>query len=236
MIAINRRVAGLVVLVLLATGLTACWDSEPNQRKAFIAFLQTRIIDKPGLHIPIMSEKDVSDFGPYADHYRILNGFHHQLDANVSKDLQKAAQFGRPKSLEELRSQRALMPLMMETMAKLKAELAKAEADAEAARMALKQPPDLKAVYDKAYERMVTRAAQLFRDLMPTVEAVLPPIGALAAFLDENRANIELRGNQITVKNEAVRAKLAAMIDEVTKLTRAVTEGQRKMQAFASGR
>ena len=232
----TRRVfalGGVFAIVVLTAG---CFDKEPEQRKAFITFLQTRIIDRPGLRIPILSDKDISDLGPYADHYRVLNGFHHRLDTTISKDLQRAAQFGRPKSLEELRSQRALIPVMTDTMAKLKAELAKAEADADAAHKSLKQPPDLKIVYDKAYERMVTAPARLFRDLMPLVEAVLPPIGTLAAFLDDNRGTIELKGNQIAVKNAAVRAKLAALIDEVTKLGQAVTDGQRKLQAFATGR
>ena len=42
------RAAGIA---LLAVVLVAC-DDEPAERKAFIAFLQTRIIDKPGLHVP----------------------------------------------------------------------------------------------------------------------------------------------------------------------------------------
>lgn len=53
--------AGVVILALTTAG---CFDNEPQQRRAFITFLQTRIIDKPGLHIPIMSDKDVADFGP----------------------------------------------------------------------------------------------------------------------------------------------------------------------------
>jgi hypothetical protein len=232
----TRRVFALGGVLAIAFMTAGCFGKEPEQRKAFIAFLQSRVIDRPGLHIPIMSDKDVADFGPYADHYRILNGFHHRLDNNVSQDLRRAAQMGRPQSLEELRNQRALIPAMTDTMAKLKAELAEAEADADAAHAALNHPPDLKAVYDKAYERMVTRPARLFRELMPLIETTLPTIGALAAFLDDNRGTIELKGNQVAVKDEAVRARLAALIDEATKLAQAVTDGQRKLQAFATGR
>jgi len=47
-----------------ALATAGCFNSEPQQRRAFITFLQTRIVDKPGLHIPIMSEKDVADFDP----------------------------------------------------------------------------------------------------------------------------------------------------------------------------
>jgi hypothetical protein len=71
----SRRAFALAGALVLALATGGCIDSEPQQRRAFITFLKTRVIDKPGLHIPIMSDKDVTDFGPYADQYRIMNGF-----------------------------------------------------------------------------------------------------------------------------------------------------------------
>ena len=85
-----RRTAIVVALVGVALGLAACGGDEPAQRKAFIEFLQTRIIDKPGLHIPIMSDQDVANLGPYADQYRIMNGFHHELDATYLERISHA--------------------------------------------------------------------------------------------------------------------------------------------------
>jgi hypothetical protein len=61
---LNRRAFALTGTLVLALATAGCFDNEPQQRRAFIAFLQTRIIDKPGLHIPIMSDHDVADFGP----------------------------------------------------------------------------------------------------------------------------------------------------------------------------
>ena len=50
----SRRqfLAGLSVTFLLA----GCGDDEPKQRKAFIEFLQTRIVDKPGVHVPRLND------------------------------------------------------------------------------------------------------------------------------------------------------------------------------------
>jgi hypothetical protein len=233
---LTRRVVAFAGVLALMLATAACFDKEPAQRKAFITFLQTRVIDKPGLHIPIMSEQDVTDLGPYADHYRVLNGFHHRLDAKVSTDLQRAAQIGRPKSLEELRDQRALFPAFNSTMAALRTELDKAEADAEAARKALKQPADLKAVYDKAFERMVTIPARGFRELFPLLDAMLPAIGEVAVYLDEHRDTIELHGNQVTAKNTAVRDRLAQLMDNAEKASAGAAEGQRKLRAITMGR
>jgi len=233
---VTRRVFAFASLLLVTLGTAACGDDEPKQRQAFMAFLQSRVLDRPGLHIPVMSDKDIADFGPYADHYRVLNGFHHRLDNTVSKDLQRAQQLGTPRSLEELRSRRSAIPIVASAMAKLRAELDKAEGDADSARKALKQPPDLKAVYDKAYERMVERPARFFREMMPVVDAMLPAIGALAAFLDDNRDTIELKGNQTVVKSETVRAKLAALIADATKSAEAAADGQRRLRTLVEGR
>ena len=77
---LSRRLLAFAGVLALALSLAGCFDNEPAQRAAFVKFLQTRIIDKPGLHIPILSDKEIADLGPYADQYRIMNGFHHRLD------------------------------------------------------------------------------------------------------------------------------------------------------------
>ena len=120
MFKLSRRTAVLAALVTLALGLAGCFGQEPAQRKAFIEFLQNRIINKPGLHIPIMSDQDVANFGPYADQYRIMNGFHHRLNAAISTDFARAMQIGSPRSLDELVQHRAMLPIVRQGMTKMK--------------------------------------------------------------------------------------------------------------------
>ena len=42
----------LVLAAALPFMLAACGDKEPEQRAAFTQFLQTRIVDKPGVRVP----------------------------------------------------------------------------------------------------------------------------------------------------------------------------------------
>jgi hypothetical protein len=232
----SRRAFALAGALVLALATGGCIDSEPQQRRAFIAFLKTRVIDKPGLHIPILSDKDVADFGPYADHYRIMNGFHHKLDASISKDLARAMQIGTPRSLEDLRDHRAILPVLKAGMVNMKSELAKAEADADTARKALKQPPDLKAVFDIAYDHMVITPAKVFRELAPLIQGMLPAIEDLAAYLDEHRDTIAFRGGSPVVSDPATRATLTALMDAAGKAAQASEEGKRKLRAMAEGK
>jgi hypothetical protein len=232
----SKRAAVAAALISFALLLAGCFGQEPAQRKAFIEFLQTRIIDKPGLHIPIMSDQDVANFGPYADQYRIMNGFHHRLDAAIAKDFARAMQIGSPRSVEDLVQHRALLPTITQGMAKMKTAIEKALADADAAHAALKQPPDLKVVYDKAYEHMVTKPANVFRELIPIMVSGLPVIEKLAAFLDEHRNAIEYRGGMPFTRDARMRPQLDALLQEAVKVSEASAEGKRKLRLMAEGK
>ena len=227
-----RRAAVIAAISSIAVLLAGCFGNEPAQRAAFIEFLQKRIIDKPGLHIPIMSDQDVANFGPYADHYRIMNGFHHQLNAATSKDFARAMQIGSPRSIEELVQHRALLPTISQGIAKMKTDIDKALADADAAHAKLQQPPDLKAVYDKAYERMVARPANVFRELIPMMLAGLPVIEKIAAFLDEHRDAIEYRGGTPYTRDARLRLQLEALMQDGARVAAASEEGKRRLRAF----
>jgi hypothetical protein len=232
----SRRAFALAGVLVLALATAGCFDNEPQQRRAFITFLQTRIIDKPGLHIPIMSDQDVADFGPYADHYRIMNGFHHKLDASISKDLARVMQIGNPRSLEDLRDHRDIFPVLKRGMANTKTDPDKAEGEADAAHKALKQPPDLKTVYDIAYDRMMTAPAKVFRELGPMIEDILPAIEEVAAYLDEHRDTVAFLGGSPVVSDPAARAKLAALMEAAGRAAQASEEGKQKLRAMAEGK
>lgn len=233
---LGRCLFALVGIFALALATAGCFDNEPQQRRAFITFLQTRIVDRPGLHIPIMSDKNIADFGPYAGHYRIMNGFHHKLDDSIAKDLARAMQVGTPRSLEDLRDHRDILPVLKTGMANMKANLDKAEGDADAAHKALKQPADLKAVYDIAYARLVTAPARVFREIGPIIESTLPALEDLATYLDGHRDTITFRGGSPVVTHPATRAKLTTLMEAAGKAGQASEEGKRKLRAMADGK
>jgi DUF3053 family protein len=231
-----RRLFAFTAVLFLALATAGCLDNEPQQRRAFITFLQTRIIDKPGLHIPVLSDKDIADLGPYADHYRVMNGFHHNVDASISKDLATAMQFGTPRSLEDLRNHREILPVLRSAMSKMKDDLDRAQAEADAKHKALRQPPDLKAVYDIAYDRMVTKPAAVFSEIVPVITGFLPSIDELATYLDEHRDTITFRAGAPVVTDPAVREKLATLMQAAGTAADAADEGKRKLRAMVEGK
>ena len=223
------------MLVAVTSGL-ACCGKDDAQRAAFITFLQNRIINKPGLHIPILSEKETADIGPYADQYRIMNGFHHKLNDAISADIDRMIKIGNPRSVQELADHRAILPVLKTSLEKMQSALDKAEAEADTARKALKQPPDLKAVYDAAYDHMVTKPAAAYREVIALMQRAFPAVADLAAFLDEHRNVIEYRGGTPVTNDPAARSRLAALMEAATHSSKLSEEGKRKMRAMLEGR
>jgi Protein of unknown function (DUF3053) len=232
----SLRLAAIVVaLAVLAPGLAGCGE-DASQRAAFITFLQNRIINKPGLHIPILSDKEIADIGPYADQYRIMSGFHHKLNEAISGDMARIMEIGNPRSLQELSDHRAILPVLKSSMAKMSDALDKAEADADAAHKALQQPPDLKTVYDAAYEHMVTKPAAAYREVIALMQSAFPAVADLAAYLDEHRGVIEYRSGAPVSSDPVVQSKLAALMEAAMQSSQKSEEGKRKIRTMIEGK
>jgi hypothetical protein len=234
MFALSRRAAILFTFAAVAPNLGGC-NEEAGQRAAFIGFLQNRIINKPGLHIPILSNKEIADIGPYADQYRIMSGFHQRLNEAIAGDIDRATKIGSPHSLQELADHRAILPLLKASMSKMKDALDKAEADADAAHKSLQQPPDLKTVYDTAYEHMVTKPAEAYRQIVSLMLSAFPAVADLAEYLDAHRDAISYRGDAPVSNDPAVQSMLVTLMKEAAKSSEISAEGKRKMRAMLGG-
>ncbi len=99
------RAAALPLLVLSA--LSACGDDDAAQRKAFIAFLQTRIVDKPGIHVPHPTADESKAWGSYASQYAIITGFNDALSEHVTAPTSRAVSRGAVTSLQDLIARRS---------------------------------------------------------------------------------------------------------------------------------
>jgi hypothetical protein len=83
-----------VLVALALVGLTGCEDKEAQQRKAFIEFLQTRILDQPGTRAPQLTDAQIERFGDYTKQYVIISDFHKTMDNSVSGQLRDAVARG----------------------------------------------------------------------------------------------------------------------------------------------
>lgn len=187
--------------------LTACGPNEAPQRKAFIQFLQTRIVDKPGVHVPKLTAEETAAFGDYATHFAVIADFNATLDRAVSAPLRHAIEAGAPRSLEEVVTRRQDIAAVAAGMATIRGALDEQLRVADAAHAALKQPDDLKPVYDAAYARDVTMPARAMADIFPDVDEAMKAILALADFLAEHHDAVKIQGSMIQTADPAGRRR-----------------------------
>jgi hypothetical protein len=222
-------------VVLIALALLGCGDNEATQRKAFIEFLQTRIVDKPGIHVPHLTAEEAAAFGDYAKHYAVIADFNAALDDAVSKPMQQAIANGTPHSLSEVMARRQDIAAVGEGMAKIQAALDRELAKADAAHAALKQPDDLKPVYDAAYARDVTMPAKVWADIFPDVAETMTSMLALADFVAAHHEAVKIQGAVIQTSDPSLQPALAGMLDKVREKGEAINKAQQRLNALIVG-
>ncbi|MDR2208710.1 MAG: DUF3053 domain-containing protein [Azoarcus sp.] len=222
---ITRVLVSFVALLAVFT-LAGCGGNEPEERNAFITFLQTRILDKPGLAVPAMNAENKKAFGSYAAHYQII------LDFNAS--MNEATKFigevnglqvkfnslqGLQDNWQELTPLRAKFPEIEQT---LTSELHKAQT----ARDALKQPDDLKPVYDQAFAKTVTDPAEAFKNVLPAMVKSFQAMEDLGHFLSDNKSRIEISGTMLGIQDPALQNQFEKLNDKY------MTEAQSLVEAY----
>ena len=223
--------AGVVLLALLVAG---CND-EPAQRKAFITFLQTRIIDKPGLHVPHLTPEEAKSFGDYAKQYAIITDFNDGLDHSIAMPMQEAMTRGAIHSIDEVVTRHADFVAARNGIAQLRFALDKQIAGADAAHAELKQPDDLKPVFDKAYDRDVTIPAKAFADIFPDLSDALTAIVDLGDFLEKHKNKVTINGPLLQTSDPALQPQLAALVNALAAKNEAITKAQEHLRTVLNG-
>lgn len=232
MTVVNRLRAGVAVLIML--GLAACGDSEADQRKAFIGFLQTRIVDKPGVHIPHPSDAEIKSFGPYASHYAVFVDFLNNSDLTaMSKTLYE--------SLPRLNSAQDIVDHRMEirSAGRQIGEVFKGAdlklAETNKARAALQQPDDLKAVYDAAFDKIITKPMQGFHDAVPIALDIVTAAANLGDYMHDHRDKVKIVGSVPQAVDAKTQAEVNALAAKLTANGKRFNEAQQRLRVILQG-
>jgi hypothetical protein len=225
------RAAWVMVFAILLVG---CND-EPTERKAFIDFLQTRIIDKPGIHVPHLTAEETKSFGPYAEQYAIITNFNDGLDKSVAKPMAAAIDRGAIRSLNDVVTRHADFVSARDGIGQLRQAIDQQLATADAAHAALKQPDDLKPVFDKAYERDVTIPAKAFTDIFPDLSQALTAIVDLGNFIDQHKDKITIDGPILRTSDPSLQPQLSALVNALTAKNEAINKAQEHLRVVMNG-
>jgi hypothetical protein len=233
MMSIFNRAARVVVPMLFAAVLAACGDSEADQRSAFIKFLN-EVNGRSGVHILNPTPDEEKAFGPYLQHYAVITDYAKDMNAAMLAFRDRIQRFGvgpgsLPRTVEQMAAAPQDLPAVKADLEKMEQALETRLAKAKADRAALKQPDDLKAVYDKTFDKLVAVPSTA----LITSEKVLDDgIDASIKLVDY----ISTHRNKLVVSGTSIEAKDQRTLNEIAPLLKAHQEaGERFVAAQRAG-
>jgi hypothetical protein len=102
-------------------------------------------------------------------------------------------------------------------------------------RETLKQPDDLKAVYDKAFDKTVTLPANAFREAVPLAQNIIDAAANVGDYVAGHPDTVRISGGQLQPTNARTQAELAALVNALTAQGARFNEAQRKVRAAVTG-
>ena len=220
-LAYTRRVAVLAaVLILCALCLSACSSSaESEQRKAFIAFLNT-VLERQSPVVPELTRETRKTFEEYADQYGIIETFNKNM-VTVIRDSTQVMGLKISDSVSDLMRQKDDIAASKKDVHALVQKLRKNLDTANSAKAALKQPEDVQKVYGTVFQKFVTRRGESALNAFSSMEKALSAASGLLDFIDSHSEDLEVSGRSVSVKNPAVESEL---LQHTTAITDATTE------------
>ncbi|MGY0160782.1 DUF3053 domain-containing protein [Edwardsiella tarda] len=200
-----------VMALFLVTQLSGCGDSDKEQQKAFIDYLQNTVM-RSSVTIPTLSEAQKQQLGHYASDYAVLvtfsQNFGRAMDASMTPLFNTLQQIRAP---QDYLAQRDRLQQELGALNMLGQQIQSAKAQADSAYTTLKQPEEVKAVFDKAFNKVVTGPSNAIMPMIPQAAAVAQTLVQVGDFLQN-------LGPQARFDNQGVQLQTQAQVDQYNQL------------------
>ncbi|TWI58626.1 Protein of unknown function (DUF3053) [Pseudomonas duriflava] len=224
-----RHFVFALLLIVLFPGLLSACSNEDRQRKAFTNFLQTRIINKPGVHVPVLTDKEKQIFGDYVAYYAVMEDFQASLNHRIRQPLAEALKQLFSLSMSEALQRREAIELARIQIENLPTLIKEELNKADAKRRTLSQSEPLLAVYDQAYNRVITQPAEAVNRLLPSAHEALTTVVDTLDYINAHADVINLNGSMIEVSDLKVQKELNARLQTLAVQSRSVIQSQRTL-------
>jgi hypothetical protein len=236
---INRRVVSFAALILVAVGLAACGDSEPDQRKAFIAFLE-EINHRAGVHFLNPKPEEIKAFGGYLAHYKVITDFNSDFGVIVVEHEARMKKLGvgpgnQAHTLADMIERRPSYPAVKDATVQFMQAIAARVGKANAERSALKQPDDLKAVYTRVFDKLITAPTQAMANSDKVLLEFTDSSARVVDYINDHRGKLTVSGAQVQTNDPRIRAELGALFAAQQEVMKRFQEAQREGQRLLQG-
>ena len=226
-----RKVFPFLFAGLALLALSAC-SNEAGERKAFIEFLQMRIVDQPGLRVPKLTDEEQKSLGRSAAQYAVIGDFNDSMGKafnEASPAIQTMASLSTPQALVQ---GQARIGEARAALAKVKGQLGDQLSKTQADRAKLEQPDDLKTVFQAAYEKTVVKPSELMLKVLDQTDGILAEAQDFSAFLKANEASVTFNGPLVEVNSPALLEELNAHLGALNDKRQKLMELQSELNAM----
>ncbi len=233
--ALSRRSALLSLASVTTLGLTGCFDNEQKQAETFAAFLETRLLERKTAGLPRPNDDERKSFGRFAADYDVILAFNMTMNQSVGGkigDVMRRGAFSRAQELIERRDDIVTAREAMQAMAKA---LDSAMAEANDAKSRMRHPDALKAVYDKAFDRTITRPAGIMREVFPAIDKVFAQSLDFSDFLARNKADFQFNGAIAQTSKPQLLQEFNRRAQELNATGQELMAAQRSLQDMLRG-
>lgn len=176
--------------LLMVVSLSGCFDKEGDQRKAFTDFLQNTAL-RSGERLPSLTTDQKKQFGPLVSDYAIIYGFSQQItqamDSGIKPVVDSVNAIREP---QNYLTQRDALRQANGSLGVLSQQIQNARMQADSAHSALKQPDDLRGVYDKVYQQVVTNPANAMQPLIPAAQTLTAQLVQVGDFIEQQQQRV----------------------------------------------
>ncbi|WP_254592779.1 DUF3053 domain-containing protein [Pectobacterium polaris] len=219
-----------VLVILAALQLAACGDSEADQRKAFVAFLQSVQAQQDG-KLPTLTEEQKKSFGNFTNDYAILTTFSQQFNQAVSGSLTPMlGQISRIRVPKDYLTQRDDLRQSIGAMNLLSQHVQAAKVQADNAHRLLKQPEEVQIPYELLYARTVIQPTNALLPAIPNAIAFAQSLIQIGDFLQAqgdqavfNGASVQFRTPQQVAQYNSMVAALPLQQQNLMNALRGIT-------------
>lgn len=224
------RVWAPLAAVFFALLVTACGDKEPEQRKAFIDFLQNTVM-RSGEHLPALSEDQKQKFGNYVGDYAIIYGFSQQVNKAVDDGLKPVVdQLTAIRVPQDYLTRRDALRQASGSLNVLGQQIQSAKTQADSSKAALKQPDDLKQVYDTVYNKVVTQPANSLTPLLPALQSLSQDVLQAGDYLQQQGAAVTFNNNGVQFATREQVAQYNTIMSNLAAKAPALNQAQTTVQ------
>ncbi|MCT4704805.1 DUF3053 domain-containing protein [Enterobacteriaceae bacterium H11S18] len=223
----SRWMASFAAL-LMVVSLSGCFDKEGDQRKAFIDFLQNTVM-RSGERLPTLTTDQKKQFGPLVSDYAILYGFSQQISQAMDEGMKPVVD-----SVNSIRvpqdylTQRDPLRQANGSLNVLGQQVQNAKMQADGAHSALKQPDDLKSVYDQVFQKVVTTPANTMAPLIPAAQTFTQQLVQVGDFIQQQGTQVGFTAGGIQFPTSQQASQYNSLIGPLA------SQHQAFMQAYSS--